>query len=109
MSTSQEITGFLTLSKGSETLIDNEQHTLFIDEPKANSWVHAWHFNDVQVPLTWQEAGPLMGDFENPDTYFNVSFRAADAGKTYTGQAFITQIKQDGIYVDLQGANDLAS
>jgi hypothetical protein len=109
MSASQEITGFLTLSKDSKTLIDNKQHTLFIDEATGTGWVHPWHLDDVQVPLTWQEVEPLMSDFENPATYFNVSFRAADVDKTYTGQAFITQIKQDGIYINLQGANDLAS
>jgi hypothetical protein len=111
MEIAQKLDGLVTLTKEGKTICEDVKAVLALEPPiehRGNQgWVHGWHIDQIHAPILFSAAMYTDEfDFENKDTWFDVTFKAAD-GETYTGRGFKTLMVMDSQIIDLQGAEPL--
>jgi hypothetical protein len=117
MSDVTTIDGFLTLNKGSQTLVTNESSVLYIGaSADGENWVNKWHIKDVSLPMSLAEADKMfedgmasMGDTDDSDAWFDMAFTERNGTRTFKGKAMIHTLAQKGVKVTLQGTTELTS
>lgn len=108
METTQKLDGLITLTQKGKTICEDTRATLTLEPPleqRGNKgWVHGWHIDRIHAPLLFTpEMHTDEFDFENRDTWFDVTFKTTE-GDIYTGKGFKSMMAMDSEVIDIQGA-----